>query len=312
LTPAEWSNLLASDEGPIGRFSDGATVMVGDQDILNAFDNIQLSAHYLIRGLTYFPRDPTTAAEQISSGLALSLDALSKIHLFLIRDAGDASDEQKQRAAVRNHVPRGAKAFLDDPSFFPSGAGGGMLSGTRSSARGTSRSSGSSPSPATTAPHPAAPSVLVYPITVAAPPVGETRVAISSDGSAATRADVAATPKPKPEPEQVQQLQQFSAPNQRGDSPPSSPARPFPLAPPSPRVAQPRQAFVPGPRSPLVRFHTGARIPYGRLGERQPPTRLPAQGTHYRMGEERRHQQAQTGRWDRPRSNSAGRRGSHY
>jgi hypothetical protein len=312
LSPAEWSNLLTSDDGPVGRFSDGATVMVGDDELLNAFDNLQLSSHYLIRGLTYFPRDATTAASQISSGLTLLLDALAKVHLFLIRDAGDASEEQKQRAAVRNHVPREAKAFLDDPSFFPSGAGGGTLSGTRSSAHGTSRAPPSS-APSAAAPHPTPPSVLVYPITVAAPPMGETRLAISSDGPAAARANT--TPQTQAEPEQQQQHQQpqpLTAPSQGAQ--PSSPAtpRPFPLAPPSPRVAQPRQGFAPGPRSPLPRVQMGPRPPPWGAGERRPPARVPASSSHYRGGEEGRYQQTQTRYRGGPRSNSAGRRSSHY
>jgi hypothetical protein len=299
LNPTEWSDLLRSDEGPLGRFSDGATVMVGDEDIIASFNSLQMATHFVIRGLVGLPKDPSVASTEIAAGLSLAMDALSRVSLFLIREAGGGSDEQKQRAAIRDHVPRGAKAFLDDPSFFQSGAGGTALSGAHTSGL-TSAAAASSSTPAA-----APPPIFLYPITVATPPTADTRVAIPREAIPGARTDATATQQARtdPEPQQQQQVQQQQplTPQRPGPQapPPSSPGRSFPLAPPAQRSLQPRAtyapSFPPSPRGPFARLPTGPRQVQWRAGEGR------------QMARTLSHDSSQRATEDRPRSSSAGR-----
>jgi hypothetical protein len=128
LTKDSVDEYRAMDPGLPNTFRDGAVVAAKDPLQLEAFRTLQLGSHYMIEAVG----NPLERRELCKKGLALSLHALSRTHLALIERSAAASEEQKARATLRDYVPREARAYLEDPTFFRTEAGSAELPGTPS------------------------------------------------------------------------------------------------------------------------------------------------------------------------------------
>jgi hypothetical protein len=129
LSSKELEGLVKDDPGISEPFTDGCRVAAGQQALQIALGALQMAAHYQIAAIKESATGSGLGQFQTMRAMQLLLHGLSRVHVALIGETAEATEERKARAALRQFVPRDVIPWLEDQSFFRPGAGSGGLPG---------------------------------------------------------------------------------------------------------------------------------------------------------------------------------------
>jgi hypothetical protein len=122
LSPQKISNLLSTDRGTTGKFTEGAQVTRGDPVMLTALASLESTTHHMIRAMGKLASKPKIAAEHLVTALPLLMHGISRLHARVIMDAAGISTDERQKESIKDSVPRELRAVVDT-AFFQAGAG---------------------------------------------------------------------------------------------------------------------------------------------------------------------------------------------
>jgi hypothetical protein len=129
LTTHELEAIVKNDPGVTEPFNDGCRVAAGQQTLQVAVASLQRAVHFQFAALKQVSQGDWRGQFNMMRATQLLLHGLSRVHVTLIGETAEATEERKARAALRQYVPRDVIPWLEDQAFFRPGAGSGGLPG---------------------------------------------------------------------------------------------------------------------------------------------------------------------------------------